>query len=59
MAKGYQGNKDRIEAIAGFGKSIGKRAGFRCEWCESKDEFRVWDHQPDLPPSKKGIACLK
>ena len=36
MAKGYQENKYRIEAIASFGKSIGKRAGFTCEWCESR-----------------------
>ena len=58
MAKGYQGNKDRIEAIAGFGKSIGKRAGFRCEWCESKDDLRVWDHQPDLEPEMETLALL-
>ena len=41
MAKGFQENKDRKEAISSFGKSIGKRAGFKCEWCESKDELRV------------------
>jgi protein PhnA len=58
MAKGYQGNKDRIEAIAGFGKSIGKRAGFRCEWCESKDDLRVWDQQPDLEPEMETLALL-
>ena len=55
MAKGYQENKDRIEAIVSFGKSIGKRAGFTCEWCKSKDELRVWDYQPDLPPNKVTI----
>jgi hypothetical protein len=37
MAKGFLENKDRKEAIGSFGKSIGKRAGFKCEWCESKD----------------------
>lgn len=58
MAKGYQGNRDRIEAIAGFGKSIGKRAGFTCEWCESKEDLRVWDHQPDLEPEMATLALL-
>jgi len=39
MAKGYHANRERIEAISTFGKNIGKRAGFKCEWCESKEEL--------------------
>jgi hypothetical protein len=58
MAKGFQENKARKEAIASFGKSIGKRAGFKCEWCESKDEPRVWDYQPDLEPEMDTLALL-
>lgn len=58
MAKGYQGNKDRLEAISAFGKTIGKRAGFKCEWCESKDELRVWDYRPDAPPNMETLALL-
>ncbi len=58
MAKGYQGNKERLEEISSFGKSIGKRAGFKCEWCESKDDLRVWDYQPDLPPQPETLALL-
>jgi len=58
MAKGFQENKDRKEAIASFGKSIGKRAGFKCEWCESKDDLRVWDYQPDLEPEIDMLALL-
>ena len=58
MAKGFQKNKDRKEAIGSFGKSIGKRSRFKCEWCESKEELRVWDCLPDLPPNKKGTARL-
>lgn len=27
MAKGYRENRDRVETIAGFGTSIGKRTG--------------------------------
>jgi protein PhnA len=58
MAKGFQENKDRKEAIGSFGKSIGKRAGFKCEWCESKEELKVWDYQPDLPPNMDMLALL-
>lgn len=58
MAKGYQGNKDRLEAINSFGKAIGKRAGFKCEWCESKDDLRVWDYKPDTPPDMETLALL-
>ena len=58
MAKGYQANKARQEDIAAFGKSIGKRAGFKCEWCESKDDLRVWDYQPDAPPDMGTLALL-
>ncbi len=58
MAKGYQGNKDRLEEIGSLGKTIGKRAGFKCEWCESKDELRVWDYKPDVPPEMDTLALL-
>ena len=43
MAKGYQANKEHLEAINALGKTIGKRAGFRCEWCEGKVGLRPWD----------------
>jgi len=58
MAKGYQGNKERLEEISSFGKSIGKRAGFKCEWCESKDDLRVWDYKPDVSPDMDSLALL-
>jgi len=41
MAKGYQANKERMEDISAFGKTVGKRSGFKCEWCESKEDRRV------------------
>jgi len=43
MAKRYQANGERIDAIGTFGKSIGKRAGFKCEWCETKEELQLLD----------------
>lgn len=58
MAKGYLANKERLEEISNFGKTIGKRAGFKCEWCESKDDLRVWNYQPDLPPVAETLALL-
>ena len=58
MTKGYQANKERQEEISSFGKAIGKRAGFKCEWCESKDELRVWDYQPEACPTMQTLALL-
>ncbi|MDD2337911.1 MAG: hypothetical protein PHD01_15215 [Geobacteraceae bacterium] len=58
MAKGYQANKDRQEAVSLFGKEIGKRAGFKCEWCGSKEDLRVWDYQPEREPEAATLALL-
>ena len=58
MAKGYQGNKDRLEEVAAFGKAVGKRAGFTCEWCGSRDDLRVRDYKPEVPPDMETLALL-
>jgi len=58
MAKGYQANRERLEAISAFGKAIGKRAGFKCEWCESRDDLRCWDYRPDFEPDLENLALL-
>jgi protein PhnA len=58
MTKGYQANKERQSDISAFGKAIGKRAGFKCEWCETKDDLRVWDYQPNASPSMETLALL-
>ena len=58
MAKGYQANNERQQELQSFGKSVGKRAGFKCEWCESKDDLRLWDYQPDLSPDMDSLALL-
>lgn len=58
MAKGYQANKERLNEISIFGKEIGKRAGFKCEWCEGKDDLRVWDYRPDETPEMESLALL-
>lgn len=58
MAKGYQAHKERQQELQSFGKSVGKRAGFKCEWCESKDDLRLWDYLPDLSPDMDSLALL-
>lgn len=58
MAKGFQANRERQEAIGHLGKQIGKRAGFRCEWCGSKEDLRLWDHQPEREPEPATLALL-
>jgi hypothetical protein len=58
MAKGFQANKDRIESINCFGKSISKRAGFKCEWCEANEDLRLWDYQPVNEPNMDSLALL-
>lgn len=58
MAKGHQAHKERQEAIQGFGKEISKRAAFRCEWCEGREELRLWDYQPDKEPLAENLALL-
>lgn len=58
MAKGYQSNKERLNEISSFGKEIGKRAGFKCEWCEGKGDLRIWDYRPDSSPDMETLALL-
>jgi hypothetical protein len=41
-----------------FGKSISKRAGFRCEWCAGGEGLRLWEYHPDQEPSAGNLALL-
>ena len=58
MAKGYLANKERLNEISNLGKAVGKRAGFKCEWCESREDLRLWDYKPDEPPVTDFLALL-
>lgn len=58
MSKGYLANKERLNDLNNFGKTIGKRAGFKCEWCESREDLRLWDYKPDDPPVADSLALL-
>ncbi len=58
MAKGYQANRERLEELSACGKAVGKRAGFKCEWCGSKEDLRLWDYQPEHEPVIDTLALL-
>lgn len=58
MAKGYLANRERLATISRYGKEIGKRAGFKCEWCEDRDDLRLWDYKPDDEPAAESLALL-
>lgn len=58
MAKGFHAHKEHLEQVASFGKSIGKRAGFSCEWCTGKDELRLWEYRPEREPEEGNLALL-
>jgi len=58
MAKGDKIHKEHLEAVQLLGKSISKRAGFRCEWCEGSEGLRLWEYQPDRDPALENLALL-
>ena len=58
MAKGYNTNRERQEMVNSFGKTLGKRASFRCEWCDGTDDLRVWDYLPSAEPTIETLALL-
>ena len=58
MAKGQKVHQEHLDAVSVFGKSIGKRAGFRCEWCEGSEGLRVWEYRPEQEPSPENLALL-
>ena len=58
MSKGYTVNRERQDLVNSFGKALGKRAAFRCEWCEGTGDLRVWDYRPNAEPSPETLALL-
>jgi hypothetical protein len=58
MAKGQRLHKEHQDAVSVFGKSVGKRAGFRCEWCAGSEGLRLWEYRPDQEPSPENLALL-
>jgi hypothetical protein len=58
MAKGEKIHKEHLDAVNLLGKSISKRAGFRCEWCAGSEGLRLWEYQPEREPSAENLALL-
>lgn len=58
MAKGFEANKERQQAIASFGKALAKRARFKCEWCDAEQDLRPVDLDPAAEPSEASLALL-
>jgi hypothetical protein len=58
MAKGDKLHKEHLDAVSLFGKSISKRAGFRCEWCAGSEGLRLWEYRPDQEPALESLALL-
>lgn len=51
-------HQEHLEAVQRFGKSIGKRAGFHCEWCAGTDGLKLWEYRPDEDPAEENLALL-
>ena len=58
MAKGQKVHQEHQNAVSVFGKSIGKRAGFRCEWCAGNEGLRLWEQRPEQEPCPENLALL-
>ncbi|MBM3270269.1 MAG: hypothetical protein FJZ01_21755 [Candidatus Sericytochromatia bacterium] len=58
MAKGYQANQERLAQVAGLGKVLARRAAFKCEWCEGRDDLKPCDLDPAEEPSEATVALL-
>jgi hypothetical protein len=58
VSKGYTALRERLELLNSFGKTLGKRASFRCEWCDGTDDLRVWDYRPKAEPTLASLALL-
>ena len=58
MAKGYEANKERQALIASFGKELGRRAGFVCEWCGGKGDLRPQETDPAAEPEAANLLFL-
>ena len=58
MAKGYDSHREHQDLVTSFGKILGKRAGFRCEWCESKESLRPWEYRSGEEPALELLLLL-
>ncbi len=58
MARGYDKNQERRDAINLLGKDLARRAKRRCELCDGDNELRPYDTRPDDEPELEALALL-
>ncbi|OIP66464.1 MAG: hypothetical protein AUK30_02400 [Nitrospirae bacterium CG2_30_70_394] len=58
MAKGYEANKQHQQEIAQFGKELGRRAHFTCEWCGAKAGLAPVATIPTAEPEVENLLLL-
>ena len=47
MAKGYNQNQERLQRLGLLGKPLARRAGRRCELCETSGKLRPFEIAPE------------
>ena len=58
MAKGKQKHQARLDAINLLGKDLARRASRACELCESRDDCRAHDLEPEKKPELDHLILL-
>jgi hypothetical protein len=58
MAKGLEKHQARHDAINLCGKDLARRAKRKCELCESGDDLRPYDTDPNQEPSLETLVLL-
>ncbi len=58
MAKGYQANRDRQDALSSLGKFLTRRSGSKCELCESTGVPLSAYEIPPAPPEPDANHCV-
>jgi hypothetical protein len=59
MVRRFDQHQERSELIHRLSKGLSKHAGFKCEWCEGKDDLRPYDCEPKKKvPSEETLLFL-
>lgn len=56
MARGLDKHRERLDAIAFWGKDLARRASRKCELCEDNDDLRPYDLDPEAEPSLETLV---
>ena len=58
MAKGKQKHQARLDAVNLLGKDLARRACRACELCESREDCRIHDLEPEKKPELDHLVLL-